>query len=94
MALIFEWDESKNRANVAKHGVGFEDAASVFGDLLSLTVVDQDHSSPNEERFITLGRSAAGHLLVVVHSDRGDAVRIMSARPATRRERLAYEEDA
>lgn len=85
----FEWDERKAVDNIAKHGVGFEAARSVFGDPNALTFFDALHSD-SEDRFITLGHSLDGTLLVVVHTDRGESTRIVSARPATRREQKAY----
>lgn len=91
MALIFEWDNRKARQNLRKHVVSFEEAATVFGDLLSLTIVDQSHSD-DEERFVIIGESIQGRLLVVVHTERGDNIRIISARVATPRERRDYEE--
>lgn len=92
MGMVFEWDSRKARSNQAKHGVSFEEAATVFGDLLSLTIPDPLHSGPSEERFITIGSSYLGRLLVVVHGDEGESIRIISARRATRRERKDYEE--
>ena len=91
MALTFEWDSRKARSNLAKHGVGFEEASTIFGDPLSLTIPDPEHSL-SEERYITMGRAFTGKLLVVVHTERGDNIRIISARPASRRERKFYEE--
>jgi uncharacterized DUF497 family protein len=91
MALTFEWDTNKARRNLAKHGVSFEESSSVFGDPLSLTVPDPVHSKV-EERCVTLGTSHRGNLLVVVHTERADNIRIISARPASRRERNTYEE--
>lgn len=91
MPLGFEWDERKASSNLAKHGVSFEEASTVFGDPLSLSIPDPAHSQV-EDRFITLGQSHAGKLLVVVHTDRGDDVRVISARRASRRERRDYEE--
>jgi uncharacterized protein len=87
----FEWDGKKARANVAKHGVTFHEAASVFGDSLALTFQDPDHST-REDRFLTFGQSISGRLLAVIHTARGASIRIISARPATRRERKIYEE--
>lgn len=92
MALHFYWDAGKAKSNRAKHGVSFEEASTVFADTLSLTVADLAHSVPGEERFVILGSSDRGRLLVVVHLDREDRIRIISARRATRRERIAYEE--
>ena len=91
MALLFEWDPQKARANSEKHGVSFEEGATVFADPLSLTIGDPDHSA-DEERFVTVGLSISGRLLVVSHTDRGQSIRLISVRPATRRERKAYEE--
>ena len=90
MALTFEWDLRKARSNLAKHGVGFEEASTIFGDPLSLTILDPEHSL-SEERYITMGRAFTGKLLVVVHTERGDNIRIISARRASRRERKFYE---
>jgi len=91
MPLSFEWDDQKAKANLAKHGVGFEEASTVFSDPLSLTIPDPAHSQ-TEDRFIILGLSHRGKLLVVVHTERGDNIRIISARPASRGERKDYEE--
>ena len=82
--MRFEWDPEKARRNVAKHGVSFEEAATAFGDPLSLTILDPDHSE-EEDRFILLGQTYAGRLVVVVHTDRGENIRVISARLATRR---------
>jgi uncharacterized DUF497 family protein len=92
MALWFRWDPRKAAANVRKHGVTFEEAATVFGDPLSITIADPDHSG-DEQRYLVLGLSSRRRLLVVAHSERGDAVRIISARRVTRRERRTYEEE-
>jgi len=89
--MDFVWSRAKAVANERKHGVTFAEAITVFGDSLSLTGFDPDHSD-DEDRFITMGDSASGRLLVVVHSDRDDRVRIISAREATRRERKDYED--
>jgi len=89
--LEFEWDSSKANANLKKHGVPFEEGASIFGDPLSLTIPDPQHSQ-QEQRFITVGVSAKARTLVVVHVERGDRVRIISARLATKGERKTYEE--
>ena len=90
--LQFEWDPAKARMNLRKHGVAFKEAATVFKDPLSITTYDPDHSE-EEERSIIFGSSAAGRLLMVAHTDRGDRIRIISARELTRRERRAYEEE-
>ena len=91
MGLLFEWDETKSRANFRKHRISFGEASTVFGDALSVTIDDPQHSA-GELRYVTLGYSAEHRLLVVVHMDRGDRVRIISARMATRNERETYEE--
>jgi hypothetical protein len=91
MPLSFEWDQKKAKANLAKHGVSFEEAATVFGDSLSLTIPDPVHSQA-EERWIMVGQSHRRKLLVVVHTERGDNIRIISARRASWRERKQYEE--
>jgi hypothetical protein len=91
LALEFEWDPQKAAANLAKHTVSFEDAATVFGDPLGRIKSDPRHSV-EEERLVLLGRSQTKHLLAVMYVDRGEAIRIISARRATRRERRDYEE--
>ena len=88
--LIFEWDEKKASENVKKHGVSFEEAATVFGDPFSITIYDPLHSK-DEDRFVILGLSNKNRLLVVVHTDRYNKIRIISARKATKRERKQYE---
>lgn len=91
LELEFEWDPLKAAANLAKHRVSFEAAATVFGDPLGRIVADPRHST-EEERFVLLGLSQDEHLLAVMYVDRGQAIRIVSARRATRRERRNYEE--
>ena len=91
MALSFEWDPAKAAANLRKHGVSFPEAATAFADPNSLTAIDPDHST-SEERLVLLGVSSRGRLLVVVHTERGDTIRLISARKATRNERTNYEE--
>jgi uncharacterized DUF497 family protein len=91
MGFIFEWDDKKAGQNKAKHGVSFDEASSVFGDPLAITIADPLHSE-DEERFITLGHSHRGRLLVIIFVERRDNIRIISARLATRRERRHYEE--
>ena len=91
MALNFEWDEEKAKANLKKHSVTFLEAATVFSDPFSLTRDDPLHSI-DEDRFVILGYSDRQRLLVVVYTDRGDNVRIISARTATASERRVYEE--
>jgi hypothetical protein len=89
--LKFEWDKAKAEANLRKHGISFEEAASVFGDPMALTFEDPDHSI-GEQRWITFGISQVGRLLVVAHTGRRRANRIISARKVTRRERGIYEQ--
>jgi len=93
MALVFEWDPKKARRNFEKHGVSFDEAGSVFRDDMSIAIPDPLHSE-DEERFVLLGYSYRNRLLVVVHTDRGDRIRIITARPASKRERMRYEENA
>lgn len=90
--MEFEWDEDKAAGNLKKHKVSFPEAATVFGDPLSVTFPDPDHST-DEDRFVTIGSSDRAHVLVVSHTDRDERIRIISARKATRRERKAYEEE-
>ena len=89
--MRFEWDTAKEAANLAKHGISFPEAATVFRDPLATTADDRDHSI-DEARFLTLGSSEQGRLLAIVHTERGDRIRIISARPATPAERRMYEE--
>jgi uncharacterized DUF497 family protein len=89
--LRFEWDSRKAAEILAKHGVSFEEAATVFRDALSATGSDPDHSF-DEERFVTFGISTAGRLLPIAHTDHDDAIRIISARAVTPSERNIYEE--
>ena len=90
--MKFEWGPQKAAQNLSKHGVSFREAATVLGDPLGSTVSDPDHSSA-EARFITVGSSNRGRLLMVAHTERGDRIRLISARELTRAERKAYEED-
>ena len=89
--MHFEWDPAKAAENVAKHGVSFQEASTVFRDPLSQTGEDPDHSV-GEERFVTFGVSTDGRLLAVAHTEHGDRIRIISARSATSGERKIYEE--
>jgi hypothetical protein len=89
--MRFEWDPRKATANLRKHGVSFEEATTALRDDLALTGRDPDHST-GEARYVTFGVSSQGRLLVVAHTERGDLVRIVSARPATKSERKIYEE--
>jgi len=88
--MQFEWDPEKAKRNYKKHKVSFEEAVTVLYDPLSTTFDDPDHSV-GERRFITVGFSSHGRLLVISHSERGEAVRIISARRATQRERKRHE---
>ena len=90
--MKFEWNPRKATANVSKHGVSFSEAATVLGDPLGRTACDPDHSSA-EDRYITVGRSNRDRLLIVSHTERGDRIRIISARELTRAERKAYENE-
>jgi uncharacterized DUF497 family protein len=87
----FEWIKNKAQRNLAKHGVSFEEAATVFGDPLSDTFDDPDHSV-EERRFVIIGVSEKGRMLIVAHTDDGEVIRIISARELTRGEREFYEE--
>jgi uncharacterized DUF497 family protein len=86
----FEWDDRKAEYNLQKHGVSFSEAATVFYDPLAITFDDPDHSN-DEERFIVIGTSADGRLLIVAHTDRGNRIRIISARMLKPKERRLYE---
>ena len=87
--MNFEWDTDKADSNVAKHGVSFAEASSVFSDPYALTIFDPDHSSA-EDRYITIGLSGRSRLLIVWHTDRGDATRVIGARHADKLETKAY----
>jgi uncharacterized DUF497 family protein len=89
--MQFEWDETKAAQNLLKHGVSFEEAATVFGDPLSDTFNDPDHSA-EERRFIIIGMSERGRILIVAHIDNEEVVRVISAREPIRKERQFYEE--
>ena len=89
--MRFEWDAAKAAASLLKHGLGFDEATTVFGDALSVSGRDLEHSV-GETRFVTLGLSNQGRVLVVCHTDRGSVIRIITARTATRKERRIYEE--
>ena len=92
MALLFEWDPKKAQLNIKTHGVSFDEVSTAFRDPLSQTIDDPLHSE-DEDRFVLIGRSIQGRLLVIVHTDRGERIRIISARLATKKERLRYEEN-
>lgn len=87
--MTYQWDSDKAAANLRKHGIDFADAVSVFADDLAITIPDERF---DEERFIAVGMDAFGRVLVVVYTLRGDEIRVISARKATRREREQYEE--
>ena len=88
--MEFEWDLRKAAANQRKHGVSFKEAATVFGDFLSTRATDPAHSA-GENRYITVGLSNLGRLLIIAHADREDRIRIISARTLTGKEKRAYE---
>ncbi len=90
MTLAFEWDEEKARANLKKHHVSFDEAASMFDDPMLITFPDPLHSQ-SEERYISIGVSAKGRVLTVAHTDRGNRVRIINCRKATASEQSQYE---
>jgi len=88
--MKFEWDKDKEKRNIRKHAISFDEAVTVFYDPLSATFADPDHSI-EEVRLITVGYSSQGRLFVVSHTERGDAIRIINARPATISEREKHE---
>jgi uncharacterized DUF497 family protein len=88
--MEFEWDPIKAKVNLKKHGVSFLEASTIFGDPFEVMIPDPGHSSP-EARFLSLGNSASARLLVVSYTEREAAIRIISAREATARERRQYE---
>ena len=92
MGYIFEWDPKKADGNARKHGVTFDEASTVFGDLLALLMPDPDHSV-GERRYLVLGMSNRQRLLVVASAERPPYTRLISARRATRQERRRYEEE-
>ncbi len=89
--MEFEWDTRKAAANARKHGVSFQEAATVFGDTMAITYPDPDHSE-SERRSVTFGMSRDRRLLVVAHTDRGGRIRIITARLMAKHERKIYEE--
>ncbi|HEX9079414.1 MAG TPA: BrnT family toxin [Desulfuromonadaceae bacterium] len=90
--LTFEWDKRKEAANIRKHGVSFHEASTLFLDPLSMTFFDPDHAE-GEDRYITLGMATTRRILFVSHADRGERIRIISAREASKLERKGYEEN-
>lgn len=89
--MLFAWDEDKAKENQRKHRVTFEEAETVFDDPLAKTFLDPDHSE-GEERYLEIGRSDKGRLLIVSYTEQREHIRIISCRPATRKERRDYEE--
>lgn len=89
--MRFSWDDPKASANERKHGVSFAEATTALEDPMAVTFPDDDHSH-DEQRFLTIGLSASGRILVVAHTERSLSTRLISARPATRSERRNYEE--
>jgi len=88
----FEWDEEKARSNLKKHGVSFDEAATIFNDPRIATISDPDHSQ-DEERYVSIGKSVIMRLLSVIHTYRKERIRLISARKATRVEKKNYEND-
>src|SRR4030043_200387 len=91
--LLFEWDPKKAKENLEIHGISFDEASTAFRDTLSLTIYDCLHSEEEEDRFVLIDNSHKNRLLVVVHMERGDNIRLISARRASRKERKQYEEN-
>jgi len=92
MGLLFEWDAAKAKSNERKHGITFEEASTAFADDLSITINDPLHSD-DEERLILIGLSKSSNTLVVVHVERAEVIRIISARKASKKEQKIYEEN-
>ncbi len=91
--LLFEWDPKKAKINLETHDISFDEASTAFGDVLSLVIYDPLHST-DEDRFVLIGNSHRNRLLVIVHTERGNKIRIISARKATHKEKEQYEENA
>lgn len=89
--MQFEWNSDKAASNLSKHSVSFEEAKTVFDDPLYVDFYDPDHSE-DEERYLIVGESDQGRLLIVSYTERGNSIRLISAREVTRTEREAYEE--
>ncbi len=89
MKLHFEWDPEKADKNIKKHDISFDESATVFDDPMFITVIDEEHSV-DEERYITIGLSKHGRLLMVAHTDRDGQIRIISSRKATKKEEEFY----
>ncbi|MDM8537691.1 BrnT family toxin [Desulfobacterales bacterium HSG17] len=92
MAIVFEWDKNKAEINKQKHGISFDEAQTVFIDNLSVMKLDINHSN-TEERLLIIGTSSNNQIIVISYTERGDRIRLISARKATRNERKQYEED-
>ena len=90
MSFTFEWNEKKAEDNFRKHGVSFDEAKTVFNDPFSITIYDPDHSS-DEQRYVDIGLSSKGRLIVVSYRERDKRIRIISSREATRKEQREYE---
>jgi uncharacterized DUF497 family protein len=93
LMLLFEWDKEKAKKNIEIHGISFDEATTAFKDTLSLVIYNPLHSD-DEDRYVLVGNSFANRLLVVIHTDRGERIRIISARTATKKEVKQYEENA
>jgi len=91
MKYLFEWDPEKARSNLKKHQVSFEEAGTIFEDLQYISLLDEEHST-DEEMYVTIGLSNKNRLLLVAHTERGDQIRIISARKATKNEEKFYQE--
>jgi len=90
LTLSFEWHQEKSEENLKKHGVNFDEAKTVFNDPSAITIYDPDHSA-EEDRFVDIGFSCNGRLLVISYTERGRNIRIISCRTANKKETLAYE---
>lgn len=91
--MDFEWNTEKAEKNVRKHGISFQEALTVFQDPLSITYPDLDHSA-DEDRYLIIGLSSSGNVLVISHTFRNDSIRIIGARKATKKERNFYEKES
>ena len=89
--MQFEWDENKGRQNLSKHGVSFEEATTIFDDPLYVDFYDPDHSE-NEERYLIVGQSNRGRILILSYTERGNKIRLISVREVTPQERKTYEQ--
>lgn len=92
MSQLYQWDDEKATSNLRKHQIGFEEAKTIFNDEFLITIYDEAHSDA-EDRFISIGVSNAGRVLVVIHTDENDVIRIISCRKATTIERIKYEQE-